>query len=158
MITLLFIYVMWFAIAGYQAQEEVAFTWPFRNLGDDNFPPDVKARMSKIAHRQGAASVIVMALSLSLLYGSLIAWLFQNWLFFFAGIAISFTAGLTMYWLVFDIRYARGIGQPWDYLGDTAATDNWLRSLGPRAGRNKAYLCGYALAGFLALAWRLYGL
>lgn len=123
----------WALVAFCDAREEAALTWPFRTLNDQQFDPEVKRRLSKAFHRWGAAGVCVAA--------ALTAWLAaKQW----PGIAAYAVLGLAVYELVFNAGYAKGIGQRWHYLGNTADTDVWWRRrFGAAAG---LYRAGFGLA------------
>lgn len=140
MIELLFIVQLgfiWFAY--FSGPEEVHFTYPFRELNESQFPIATKTLHSKKAHSAGARGV----LSLLLMIGAIFAIIQpgNTWMKIFGTTIAAGCCGL-LYWLVFDIRYATGIGKPWDYLGDTTGTDNRVvRIFGKKAGRKKALLC-----------------
>lgn len=144
------IILLWWWFASKSAREEVAFTWPFRELGEACFPLEVKRRLSDTFHRNGGSYVLSHAIG----YASMVTvvCVFRSLPDLTCAIiyALTFIICLLTYWLVFDINYAKGIGQLWYYLGDTSDTDNWLRRFGKDVGKKKAYFCVVVIALCLA--------
>jgi hypothetical protein len=125
----------WALYAWFDAKEEAAWSWPFRNFDWQTFE-SMKGSKGKQAHRYGAAGVFIMLV--------LTAYVFflaeDKW----EAIPAAFLlCGLT-YWLVFDIAYALTIGQKWFYLGSTASTDRIVKN-----GKVKAYACALIIAAGL---------
>lgn len=121
-----------FLFAFFSAKEEVAFTWPFRELTPEHFPSAIKDRESKLAHNAGAWGVSVL-LAMILVAGIM-----------GEGILPGVIAALLcacIYSLVFDCRYSSGIGKGLFYLGNTARTDQDVLSfLGKYGGKLKALI------------------
>lgn len=125
-----------FAIAS--AIEEAAFTYPFRELGDNDFNFQTKFQLLRVAHRAGFVGVGLIVLAVG----------FSEAFFYdgpadkkiLAGFLCAVVSGL-VYGLTFDPVYAKRIGQNWFYLGDTAEQDEfWQRKLGSHAGEKKAFI------------------
>lgn len=129
---LIIVDIVWFMFAFKSAQEEVAWSSPFREISEEYFPNNLKSELSRIAHRTGATYVITLAIGFGLFDAI--------WFGVFSG-AIVTLISLFIYWLLFDITYAVNIDKPWWYLGDTASMDKWLKRLGPNSGKTKAFLC-----------------
>lgn len=95
------------------------------------------SRENKLYHRWGAAFITAMFLAFPiLLYNSSLS---ANWL----DALLLFVVNLVgWYWLLFDILYAKRIGQKWSYLGGSADSDVALvKLLGVNAGKIKAIFC-----------------
>ena len=150
------IILFWWWFATKSAKEEVAFTWPFRNLSTkEMFFDQVKPSLQKVYHREGAAYVAGHAIAYGLFLavfnmarngGLVVGW--EEVVVMIIGTLVC----LFTYWWRFDISYARGIGKDSYYLGDTADLDQWVkRWFGTKKpGRNKARFCMIMLLVLIA--------
>ena len=117
--------ILFLLITFLSAKEEINGTWAFRTYAEAG------TIQSKLYHKYGGMLIVII--------GILAAYAF-------AGITLS-TILLTLingfiYWLLFDIWYAKGINQEWYYLGNEAESDKGLKKyFGKNAGKNKAYFC-----------------
>ena len=106
-------------------KEEVNGTWAFRTYAPAG------TIQSKLYHRWGYAFIALV--------GILSAFAFNIGIISF--LLLCFI-NLFIYWLLFDIWYAKTIGEDWHYVGNEAATDKKLKQyFGKNAGKNKAYFC-----------------
>src|SRR5687768_7925285 len=100
--------LLWWWFAKKSAMEEVAFTWPFRELGEACMPLEVKRRLSKTFHRNGASYVISHAIG----YAALVAMVcyFRGMHVWICAIVfvITLIICLLTYWRFFDSAYAIG--------------------------------------------------
>lgn len=115
---------LFIAVAFVSVKEEINGTWAFRKYA----PPHTI--QSKRYHYWGWIFILIV--------NTLSAFAFSKSIAEF--IITFFTIGF-IYWLLFDIWYAKGINRDWYYLGDEAATDKWLKHFGKNTGKNKAYFC-----------------
>lgn len=134
--------ILFFLYAYWNGKEEAAWSWPYRNISFSEYD---KENNLEQAHDSGAARV-VMALTIgSLPYVFIETGLVDKILWFI----ISFLIHGICYWLVFDPVIAKHIGKNWDYIGDTADTDNFLiKHLGKNAGQIKAIVCAGIIIAF----------
>ena len=117
---LIFILVTYISV-----KEEIYATWAYREYAPAN------TIQSKLFHRWGAANIFIFMIVCAMAFSTSII----------NAIILSAINGF-IYWLLFDIWYAKGIKQKWYYLGGESSSDNWLKKyLGKNAGKNKAYLC-----------------
>jgi hypothetical protein len=134
------IQILFAAYAFISAIEEAAWSWGYRNYLMDSFR---KKEQLDIAHKSGAVAVGVIMVTIAIVYTTTITSSLPIKMFVFI---ISFASTGFWYWLVFDIKYAMQIGQRWDYIGETADTDNWLiKKFGSKAGKVKAAICVSAI-------------
>lgn len=132
-----------FAVAS--AFEEAAFTFPFRELGNDQFPFETKFKQLRIAHRAGAFGVGMILLAVAFAEGFFYEGPIEKKIL--AGFLCAVACGL-VYTFTFDPVYAKRIGQHWFYLGGTAQTDNnWKKLFGIFAGELKAIICLAVIIG-----------
>jgi hypothetical protein len=121
--------------AYYNAREEAAWSWPYRNL---TFSEYEKETNLDEAHDSGGARVVMALLIAAVPFVFLEQGLINQIIWPLISIIIH---GLC-YWLVFDPVIAKHIGKNWDYIGSTADTDNFLiKHLGKNAGEIKAIVC-----------------
>ena len=126
-------------ITFFSAKEEIYGTWAFREYAPAN------TIQSKLYHRWGIKTIATI--------GIVSAFAFNTGFLSFA--LLSFINAF-IYWLLFDIWYAKGIGQKWYYLGNEATTDKRLKKyFGKNAGKNKAYFC-IAIIVVLNIAYVLF--
>lgn len=117
--------VLFAIVAFISAKEEINATWAFRTYA----PPHTK--QSKLFHIYGG---ILIAM-----FGIVCAFLFGETVIERATLVVQ---NFFVYWMLFDIFYALMLdNQKWYYLGDEAASDQWLKSLGKNAGKKKALIC-----------------
>lgn len=117
--------ILFVLIAFISVKEEINATWAFRTYA----PPHTI--QSKMYHVWGACFITVVGIICAYAFGNNIK----------EYIVLTALNGF-IYWLIFDIFYAKGIGQKWYYLGGEAKSDSTLKKiLGANAGRNKAYAC-----------------
>jgi len=137
--------ILVFAIAS--AVEEAAFTYPFRELSNEQFNFETKFKKSRIAHGAGAVGVLallVMIAAVQFLQSTNPGF----WIRALAGITAAFACGL-IYWFAFNLIYNQQINQRAFFLGTTAATDIFLqKTLGKKAGLKTALFC---LVGIIAI-------
>jgi hypothetical protein len=134
-----FFEISFFLFAIFSAAEEVAFTFPFREISDEHFSYADKKRESKKAHRSGAFGVLILLVMSG--FADAAALIGTDWNKALAGL-LTFSANGFIYWLVFDCAYSLGIDRGLFYLGNTPATDGFVvRILGKNAGAKKAVLC-----------------
>jgi len=128
--------ILFIVYACFSATEEAAWSWGYRNI---MMPSDQRDRQQDKAHDFGASAVGVVIVMASMPF---LWFLFPNVgdmiLYFVSSALLS----VLWYWLLFDIVYAKSIGKNWDYIGETASTDNRLVEwFGKNAGEIKAVAC-----------------
>lgn len=112
--------ILFVLIAYISAQEEINGTWAFRTYAS---PGTIQ---SKLYHRWGFVHMAFV--------GVITAWAFHTTLLDAAYLAVL---NAFIYWLLFDIWYAKGINKDWWYLGGEADLDKKLIN----KGKLKAYIC-----------------
>ncbi len=146
MASFLLISLVWFVFAFKSAEEEVSLTWPFRNLDGPTFTETNRLQLIGTAHKAALVYIAALALLCGLLQG--VAVHFNNGNAFkgiAAGLLTAINAGL-IYWLIFDIRFATGIGKAPFYITNNKDIDRLLKRFGHNAGKKKAFACGFAIA------------
>ena len=117
--------IIFVLISFISVKEEVNGTWAFREYAAAG------TIQSKLYHRWGYIFIALV--------GILSAFAFNTG--FISFVLLCFL-NLFIYWMLFDIWYAKGINQAWYYLGGEADTDKRLkRYFGKNAGKNKTYMC-----------------
>ena len=112
-------------IAFVSTKQQVNATWAFRTYAPAH------TVQSKMYHVWGACFTILIGFICAYAFGKDIK----------EQIILVILNGF-IYWLLFDILYAKGIGQKWYYLGNEAKTDSKLTNLfGKNVGKKKAILC-----------------
>jgi len=135
--------------AYFNAKEEAAWSWPYRNI---TFSEYDKERELEQAHDSGASRVVIAMLLASVPYLFTEHALVDKLLWFIASLFMT----AICYWLVFDPVYSKSIGKNWDYIGDISDTDNFLiKHFGKNAGEIKAVACAAIIVVFnvINLIW-----
>jgi hypothetical protein len=135
------IQLLWVGAAYYNAKEEFAWSFPFREI---YFRESEK--QSEKAHRYGAAFITFMILCCSIGVAETYSTSLNGKLK--AGAIAFYTIG-GIYWLLFDIFFAKLLKKDWWYLGTSANTDNFIQKYyGKDAGKIKA---GFLILSIIAL-------
>lgn len=117
--------ILFALISFISAKEEVNGTWAFREYAA---PGTIQ---SKLYHRWGYIFIVLV--------GIISAFAFNAG--FISFVLLCFLNAF-IYWLLFDIWYAKGINQNWYYLGNEASSDKGLKKyFGKNVGKNKSYFC-----------------
>ena len=117
--------VIFVLLTFFSAREEKYGTWAFRMFAPAN------TIESKRYHSWGIKTIILM--------GVVSGFGFSTG---FVSFVLLCFLNAFIYWLLFDIWYAKAIGEEWYYLGSEADTDKKLKKyFGKQPGKNKAYLC-----------------
>ena len=117
--------VIFVLLTFFSAREEKYGTWAFRMFAPAN------TIESKLYHSWGIKTIILMGIVSG---------------FGFSTGVISFVLlcflNAFIYWLLFDIWYAKSVGNDWYYMGNEAGTDRKVKKyFGKDPGKKKAYLC-----------------
>ena len=112
-------------IAFFSAREEKYGTWAFREYAPAN------TIQSKLYHSWGIKTIILMGIVTGFAFNTS-----------FVSFVLLCFLNAFIYWLLFDIWYAKSIGNDWYYIGNEAFTDRRVKKyFGKNAGKNKAYFC-----------------
>jgi hypothetical protein len=147
MIFLLSIQLAWLAFAFFSGPEEAHFTWPFRELGEKEFPILTKQFHSKRAHAYGWTAVAVVGLLVGATTTFAVLQKFDFGFYFFlcSLLAIEYS------W-IFDSTIGMWINKGIYYLGETAGTD---KIIGANRGKFKFYVCAVlsVALNILLISW-----
>lgn len=142
----------WFFANPFSVCEEIAFTWPFRNIlfkSDPISDVEEKRKLLKTAHSNGWKGVAAVGIGMG---ATAAAYQPTVLMAFITGLVITLNCMLIYSWR-FDTGFARQIGKVWWYLGEFASTDIWwLKRFGSQGGKVKVYIC----AGIVVLLNGLY--
>lgn len=115
----------WVLFSVLSGPEEAAWSYPWREFGEKQFPMADKKKYSKKAHRFGWFAVAVIGVVMAFMTSELVVGEID------AGLTLAFCFLLAFeYSIVFDGSYGLSIGQNFFFIGNTAETDQRIGSKG----------------------------